>query len=86
MQAIAQLLPALGFAQQRIEIVGGLRKARTQCVAAQGIQRFIGEVDRRFHVHAQPQQRVRQCVDATREHAVQRTPRRAGGARIAGHD
>ena len=54
--------------------------------AAQRVQGFVGEIDRRFHMHAQRRQAVGECIDASREHALQRASRRARRARVGSGD
>ena len=86
MQAVAQLAAALGFALQALDMFDDEVELFAQGLAAQRIQRFVGEIDGRFHVHADRQHRVHQRLDTVREHAVERAPRGACGLDVAGGD
>ena len=85
-QAIAQFLAARGLALQLRKLRDRGIQPRAQVGATKGLQRLVGEVDRRFHVHPDRQQRLHQRRNPAREHAVQRTPGRAGRLHVAGGD
>ena len=53
---------------------------------AERVERFVGEIDRGFDLHAHREQRRRQRIHALREFAVERAPRRTRGAHVAGRD
>jgi hypothetical protein len=84
-QAIAQATAALGVAAQQGQIAARLFQP-AHLRATERIQRFVGEVDGRFHVDAQQHQLLDHGLDAAREHAVQRTSCSARGTVVAGGD
>ena len=86
MHAVAQLAPAFGIGDQRVQLLPRFGQAQADLFAAERVEGFVGEVDGGFHVHAQRQQRLADAVDARGEHALQRAPRGACGACIGGRD
>jgi hypothetical protein len=85
-QAIAQATAAFGIAAQHGQIAARLFQPTPHLRATEGIQRFVGEVDGRFHVDAQQHQLLDHRIDAAREHAIQRTTCRARGTVVARGD
>jgi hypothetical protein len=85
-QALAQPAAAFCRTQQFVQRRGGRSQSRTQLGAAERVDGFIGEIDRRLDVDADRQQLIRQRFNAARELTIEGAACRACSAGIGGGD
>ena len=86
MQAVAQAAATFGLGEQLAQRVAQAVQVDADAVDAERLDRFVDEVDRRFHMDPQAQQGRRDRFDALRERAFQRAPRRPRRAQVGGRD
>ena len=83
MQAVAQAAAAFGIGAAAAPAPQRVTKPLRTCAPPSVSMRFVGEIDRRLHMHAQADKLVGDASHAAREHAVERAPGRARRARVA---